>query len=129
MREHNEAARNGRPKAKLVLSETERDQLTALTMRRKTAQALALRVRIVLACADGIDDKAVAAKLRVTQQTGVEVARALRTQSAGWPGRICAVAQSGRTLVRHAHREIHTTWNASLDTTTRRGHPALPRRL
>ncbi|EDT41983.1 putative transposase [Burkholderia ambifaria MEX-5] len=59
----------GRPKAELVLSESERDQLTALTMRRKTAQALALRARIVLACADGIDNKKVAAKLRVTQQT------------------------------------------------------------
>ncbi|MDX6008736.1 IS630 family transposase [Cupriavidus necator] len=38
-------------------------------MRRKTAQALALRARIVLACADGIDNKTVAAKQRVTQQT------------------------------------------------------------
>jgi transposase len=43
----------GRPKAELVLSEAEREQLKALTMRRKTAQALALRARIVLACADG----------------------------------------------------------------------------
>jgi methyl-accepting chemotaxis protein len=43
----------GRPKAPLVLSESEREQLTALTMRRKTAQALALRARIVLACAEG----------------------------------------------------------------------------
>jgi hypothetical protein len=39
----------GRPKAELVLSELEREQLKALTMRRKTAQALALRARIVLA--------------------------------------------------------------------------------
>ena len=43
----------GRPKAQLVLSETEREQLEALTLRRKTAQALALRARIVLGCADG----------------------------------------------------------------------------
>lgn len=41
---------SGRPKAELVLSEAEREQLKALTMRRKTAQALALRARIVLAC-------------------------------------------------------------------------------
>ena len=41
----------GRPKAQLVLSESEREQLTALTLRRKTSQALALRARIVLACA------------------------------------------------------------------------------
>ncbi|MGF6961335.1 transposase [Paraburkholderia youngii] len=38
-------------------------------MRRKTAQALALRVRIVLACAEGTDNRTVAAKLRGTQQT------------------------------------------------------------
>ena len=42
----------GRPKSELVLSEAEREQLTALTLRRKTAQALALRARIVLACAE-----------------------------------------------------------------------------
>ncbi|SOT40781.1 transposase [Burkholderia cenocepacia] len=60
---------SGRPKADLVLSEAEREQLTALTMRRKTAQALALRARIVLTCAEGIDNKTVAANLRVTQQT------------------------------------------------------------
>lgn len=33
----------GRPKSELVLSAAEREQLTALTLRRKTAQALALR--------------------------------------------------------------------------------------
>jgi transposase len=38
-------------------------------LRRKTAQALALRARIVLACAGGLDNKSVAAKQRVTQQT------------------------------------------------------------
>ena len=59
----------GRPKAPLVLSEAERDQLTALTMRRKTAQALALRARIVLACAEGIDNKTVATSQRVTSHT------------------------------------------------------------
>ncbi len=59
----------GRPKAQLVLSESEREQLVALTMRRKTAQALALRARIVLGCAEGSDNKAVAARQRVTQQT------------------------------------------------------------
>lgn len=60
---------SGKPKAELMLSEAEREQLTALTMRRKTAQALALRARIVLACAEVTDNKTVAAKLRVTQQT------------------------------------------------------------
>lgn len=59
----------GRPKEQLVLSDAEHDQLAALTMRRKTAQALALRAHIVLTSAQGIDNKVVAAKLRVTQQT------------------------------------------------------------
>ena len=59
----------GRPKAQLVLSESEREQLVALTLRRKTAQALALRARIVLGCADGVDNKGVAARQRVTPQT------------------------------------------------------------
>ena len=58
----------GRPKAQLVLSETEREELVALTLRRKTAQALALRARLVLACAEGHDNRAVAARLRVTPQ-------------------------------------------------------------
>lgn len=38
-------------------------------MRRKTAQALSLRSRIVLACADGGSDQSVAAELRVSRDT------------------------------------------------------------
>jgi transposase len=60
---------SGRPKGEFVLSESEREDLQALTMRRTTAQALALRARIVLASADGMDNKTVATKQRVTQQT------------------------------------------------------------
>ena len=59
----------GRPKAELVLTDAEHEQLTALTLRRKTAQALALRARIVLACAEGIDNKVVTSRQRVTPQT------------------------------------------------------------
>jgi hypothetical protein len=47
----------------------EREQLTALTLRRKTSQALALRARIVLACSAGVDNKVVAGRQRVTPQT------------------------------------------------------------
>jgi len=60
---------SGRPKPPLVLSSVEHEQLVALTKRRKTAQALALRARIVLACAQGTDNKVVAARQRITQQT------------------------------------------------------------
>ncbi|MTE17203.1 IS630 family transposase [Nocardia sp. CT2-14] len=41
----------GRPKQRLVLTDEERQVLTGWTRRRKSAQALALRARIVLACA------------------------------------------------------------------------------
>lgn len=66
---HGEAAMRGRPTAEPVLTEPEREELVALALRRKTAQALALRARIVLACADGQASKAVAARQRVTPQT------------------------------------------------------------
>jgi transposase len=59
----------GRRLAPLLLSDEERSELTALTARRKTAQALALRARIVLACADGSENKEVAAGLHVDQGT------------------------------------------------------------
>src|SRR5450631_4060894 len=58
-----------RPKTQLVLSQSERAQLEALTLRRKTAQAVALRARIVLGCAAGAENKAVAARQRVSEQT------------------------------------------------------------
>jgi len=50
-------------------SDEERSELTALASRRKTAQALALRARIVLACAEGSENKEVAAGLHVDQGT------------------------------------------------------------
>ncbi len=56
-------ARTGRPKAELVLSEQEREQLVRWSRRRTSSQALALRSRIVLACAQGADNKSVAAEL------------------------------------------------------------------
>lgn len=59
----------GRPKAELVLTQAEHHDLQALARRRKTAQAAALRARIVLACAEGIENNAVAERLQVTKQT------------------------------------------------------------
>jgi len=52
-----------------VLSEAERRTLENWAKRRKTAQGLALRARIVLACADGGSNIAVAARLRVNRGT------------------------------------------------------------
>ena len=53
----------------LVLSEAERRTLQGWATRRKTAQGLALRARIVLACAEGRGDTAVAARLGVNRGT------------------------------------------------------------
>ena len=59
----------GRPIAKLTLTAEERETLQGWAQRRKTAQALALRARIVLACAEGRSNTKVAAALRLCQQT------------------------------------------------------------
>lgn len=59
----------GRPKAQVVLSEAEREQLQAWARRRKTAQALALRSQIVLDCAAEMPNQDVANRLRITSQT------------------------------------------------------------
>jgi len=61
--------RPGRPKAGLEVTAAERAQLTRWARRATSAQALALRARIVLACAGGRDSKDVAAELRVREST------------------------------------------------------------
>src|SRR5713101_1364020 len=53
----------------LDLSAAERGELTSLAGRRSTAQALALRARIVLACAEGRLNKEVAARLAIDKDT------------------------------------------------------------
>ncbi len=62
-------ARTGRPKAVLDLTDDEREQLGRWARRRKSARALALRSRIILDCAAGMSNKAVAEAERVNQAT------------------------------------------------------------
>ena len=52
-----------------MLTEDEREQLLRWSRRAKSAQFLALRSKIVLACARGLDNKQVAAKLGVVPAT------------------------------------------------------------
>ena len=62
-------ARTGRPKAELTVTDQERETLRRWARRPKSAQQLALRSKIVLACAAGKDNKTVAAGLAVHQVT------------------------------------------------------------
>src|SRR5215831_18836999 len=64
-----DAAPVGRRKAELVLTEAERAQLIAWARRAKTAQFLALRAKIVLACAEGGTNKQVAVQLGADDST------------------------------------------------------------
>src|SRR6266498_4131485 len=59
----------GRPKAELVLTDDERETLQRWVARRKSSQQLALRSRIVLECATGDDNSAVAERLGVSRPT------------------------------------------------------------
>jgi transposase len=58
--------RTGRPKQPLILTEEERDRLQSLAHRSRSQPLLARRARVVLACGDGLDNHAVARKLRVS---------------------------------------------------------------
>jgi transposase len=64
-----DAPRDGRPKAELRLTEAEREVLERWARRAKSAQVLAVRSKIVLACADGASNKEIAERLRVHPDT------------------------------------------------------------
>jgi transposase len=59
----------GRPKATLVLTPEERQELDSLAHRSRSAAALARRARAVLACAEGHDNTTVARRLRMSPTT------------------------------------------------------------
>ncbi len=64
-----EGGMRGRPKAELVLDVEERRVLARWARRPGAARPLARRARVVLLCADGLDNKAVAAATGVAEQT------------------------------------------------------------
>ena len=61
--------RPGRPTPPLTINDEERETLERWNRRPKTAQALAQRARMILGCADGKTNTAVAAELRVSKPT------------------------------------------------------------
>jgi len=56
--------RTGRPKQPLIVTNDERQRLESLAHRTRSQALLARRARVVLGCAEGLDNKAVAKKLR-----------------------------------------------------------------
>ena len=62
-------SKGGRPKAPLILSDDERQKLETWAARPKSTQRLALRARIILACAEGLDNTDVASRLRINTVT------------------------------------------------------------
>ena len=59
----------GRPRADLRVTPEDLTTLTRWTARRKTAQALALRARVILRSATGLPNTQVAAELGLTAHT------------------------------------------------------------
>ena len=59
----------GRAAVAITLSEAERRELEGLARRRKTAQGLARRARIVLAAAEGLENKAIVERLGADANT------------------------------------------------------------
>ena len=59
----------GRPIPPLILDDGERETLEQWGRRPKNAQAIALRARIILSCADGLANTVVAAQLGVSKPT------------------------------------------------------------
>jgi transposase len=58
-----------RPKAELVLSEPERDELVRLAQRARVNRALAFRAKLILACGEGQTNAEVAKRLKTSNQT------------------------------------------------------------
>lgn len=69
-----------RPKQPIALSDEERSKLQEWARRPKTAQRLALRARIVLGCADGLQNRQVARQLHITDQTVCKWRERFRTE-------------------------------------------------
>src|SRR5512132_1541814 len=61
--------RTGRPKRALQITDEDREKLNTMARRPKSVQAMAMRARIVLNCAEGMTNSEVAQKLHITGAT------------------------------------------------------------
>ena len=98
----------GRPMPPLLLDDTERETLERWVRRPKTAQGLALRARMILACAEGHSNIAVAADLAVSDETvGKWRSRFLERRLDG----LSDEPRSGRPRAVTRERLLMKTWN------------------
>jgi DNA-binding NarL/FixJ family response regulator len=75
--------RTGRPKKPLKITEEERERLDSLAHRVRSQALLARRARVILACAEGLDNQMVARKLRCSVGMVGQVARAVSERPLG----------------------------------------------
>lgn len=112
----------GRPKAPLVLSEAEQAQLSSIARARSMPAAQTERAQIVLSCASGQSNHAVAQRLRVTPNTvGKWRARFLRHRIQGLydevrPGRPRTISEERvarliRRTLKNKPRDGSTHWS------------------
>jgi transposase len=59
----------GRPTESLEITDEEKEKLRTIALRPKSAQAMAMRARIILNCAQGLSNAQVAAKLHIAGAT------------------------------------------------------------
>ena len=96
-------AERGRPKAALVLTEEEHETLARWARRPKSPQSLALRSRIVLACAEGKTNQAVAAELGCARRRWASGGRG--SWPSGWRGWLMSTAPGVPRTVTDDHVE------------------------
>jgi transposase len=59
----------GRPLPELILSDEEREELVRLTKRARVNRGIAFRAKLVLGCAEGVGNSAIARRHRTTNHT------------------------------------------------------------
>src|SRR5258708_39325259 len=115
--------RTGRPKRPVTITEGERERLRSLAHRARSQAALARRARVVLACAEGLENQYVARKLRCSvSMVGKWRARVLK----GRPGAVYDEPRPGKPRP-VGDAEVEEGGVQKLEfTPPRRGHRATP---
>jgi hypothetical protein len=103
--------RKGRPAALVTVSAEQRLELESWSRRPKTAQALALRSRIILLAVEGWNNKSIALKLSTTAHTVGKWRR--RFVSAGPDGLLDGTKK--RWYNRHFNRSMDMKWKSWRD--------------